>query len=100
MSCDNEFDQWYSMQRHQLENEELCRLIFRRGWDAASKAKLKMPTRDEIIKLWELAMRETADGLDAMEYFARAILRPNAGDHAPRSGVGLNELLDLGSENK
>src|SRR3546814_14762556 len=37
-----------------------------------------IPARDEIIKLWELAMLETTSGLDAIEYFARAILRPNA----------------------
>ena len=37
-----------------------------------------IPTRDEIIKLWDLAMLETATGLDAMEYFTRAILVPNS----------------------
>src|SRR3546814_17298085 len=49
-----------------------------------------IPARDEIIKLWELAMLETTSGLDAMEYFARAILRPNA----RLSGCGPKEDQD------
>lgn len=36
-----------------------------------------VPTRDEIIKLWGVSVLETATGLDAMEYFTRAILEPN-----------------------
>lgn len=44
---------------------------------AEVRAERDMPTRDEIIKMWELAMRETTSGLDAMEYFTRAILQPN-----------------------
>jgi len=42
-----------------------------------------MPTRDEIIKLWDLAMLETATELDAMEYFTRAVLVPNASNEGP-----------------
>lgn len=76
MNCNAEFDEWYKAQRHQLANEDLCRLIFRRGWESAQRATAA-PTRDEIIKLWDLAMLETTSGLDAMEYFARAILRHN-----------------------
>lgn len=41
---------------------------------ARAGAPLAEPTRDEILKLWNLAMLETADGLDAMQYYTRAIL--------------------------
>lgn len=33
------------------------------------------PSREEIIQMWDLAMLETASGLDAMQYFARAVLK-------------------------
>lgn len=33
-TCDAAFDQWYAQQRHQLSNEQVCRLI----WTAASNA--------------------------------------------------------------
>ncbi|HCN89491.1 MAG TPA: hypothetical protein DIT28_09995 [Oxalobacteraceae bacterium] len=32
---DAAFDAWYDMQRHQLSNEQVCRLIWTRGWNAA-----------------------------------------------------------------
>lgn len=34
--CDAAFDQWYAAQRHQLTNEQVCRLIWQRGWQGAS----------------------------------------------------------------
>ncbi len=33
--CDAAFDRWYAAQRHQLTNEQVCRLIWTRGWNAA-----------------------------------------------------------------
>lgn len=33
--CNAAFDEWYSAQRHQLTNEQVCRLIWARGWAAA-----------------------------------------------------------------
>lgn len=33
---DEAFDRWYTAQRHQLTNEQVCRLIWRRAWDAAA----------------------------------------------------------------
>lgn len=36
--CDAAFDQWYAAQSHQLTNEQVCRLIWQRGWQAHAKA--------------------------------------------------------------
>jgi hypothetical protein len=33
--CDAAFDAWYAMQMHQLSNEQVCKLIWTRGWQAA-----------------------------------------------------------------
>ena len=36
--CAAAFDEWYAAQRHQLSNEQVCRLIWTRGWEASSKS--------------------------------------------------------------
>lgn len=48
ISCNQAFEEWYSMQRHQLNNESLCHLIWRRGWEAAEREWRTPLTRDEI----------------------------------------------------
>jgi hypothetical protein len=34
---DRAFDEWYAAQRHRLTNEQVCRLIWARGWGAAAR---------------------------------------------------------------
>lgn len=34
--ADETFEQWYATQSHQLSNEPVCRLIWRRAWAAAA----------------------------------------------------------------
>lgn len=48
MDCDAAFEEWYASQKHQLANEDLCRLIFRRGWMAAEKEWRGPLTEHEI----------------------------------------------------
>ena len=45
MDCDAAFDEWYAGQRHQLANEELCRLIWREGWMGA-ESEWRGPLQD------------------------------------------------------
>ena len=47
------FDEWYSMQRHQLSNEQVCRMI----WNAAAKAE-----RERCAKLAEMGICESEPG--------------------------------------
>lgn len=38
MNSDAAFDAWYAAQRHQLTNEQVCRLIWNRAWQTACEA--------------------------------------------------------------
>ena len=51
MDCDEAFDNWYAAQRHQLTNESLCRLIWRRGWEGAEREWREPLTAEEISML-------------------------------------------------
>ena len=80
MDCNAAFDQWYSAQRHQLANEELCRLIFRQGWESAEK-EWRAPLKDSEVRM---VATYAPDGVtdDDVEILVRKIeqmhgLRPN-----------------------
>lgn len=44
---DRSFDEWYARQRHQLTNEQVCRLIWTRGWGAAARQYGEAYQREE-----------------------------------------------------
>ena len=69
MTCDEAFDVWYAMQRHQLVNEELCRLIFRRGWEGAQMQPVRNPpfVGEWHAKAVALGYDGVADMLDSVE---------------------------------
>jgi hypothetical protein len=39
-ACNDAFDNWYTMQRHQLSNEQVCRVIWQAAWNARREAML------------------------------------------------------------
>ena len=68
MDCDAAFDNWYAGQKHLLSNEDLCRLIWRRGWEHASKENIE---RKELEKL--------AFDLNRLRARVECVLWPNSG---------------------
>ncbi|HEX7718343.1 MAG TPA: hypothetical protein VF389_00935, partial [Woeseiaceae bacterium] len=44
---DESYDRWYAGQRHQLSNEQACRLIWRRGWGACASLYGESYQREE-----------------------------------------------------
>lgn len=45
--ADEAFDLWYAGQRHQLSNEQVCRLIWMRGWGACASLYGESYRREE-----------------------------------------------------
>lgn len=81
MDCDDAFDEWYKFQRHQLNNEELCRLIWTRGWQAAEKEWREPLTKNEVKMLATYMPEGVHD--DDIEDLVRRVeqmhaVRPNA----------------------
>ena len=71
MDCDEAFDKWYAMQSHQLTNESLCRLIWRRGWEAAEREWRLPLTRKEVAMLATYAPEGVSN--DEFEYLVRKV---------------------------
>ena len=84
MDCDERFDQWYATQAHQLANESLCRLIWRRGWEAA--AGLRGDGDDLVLppgwKFELLPTRCPQCGCEVARGLRRLETQPKGEDHA------------------
>jgi hypothetical protein len=66
------FDEWYSMQSHQLSNEQVCRVI----WNAARKAAIEdcaILADKYAEQLRELSQRDRGTADDAAEDIGREI---------------------------
>lgn len=64
---DEAFDRWYAGQRHQLSNEQVCRLIWRRGWGECAKQYSEAYQREEgRADRAEMALEEAAMALQAL----------------------------------
>lgn len=50
MSCNEAFDNWYASQKHMLGNDEVCRAIFKAGWESAQN-EWRSPLSEAEIKM-------------------------------------------------
>ena len=71
MDCDAAFDDWYSMQRHQLSNEDVCRVIWKSSWEAAQKEWRAPLTMAEVKMVGTYAPEGVTD--DDVEILVRKI---------------------------
>ena len=86
MDCDAAFDDWYSMQRHQLSNEDVCRVIWRSSWEAAQKEWRTPLTMAEVKMVATYAPEGVTD--DDVEVLVRKIEQMHGLTHnAKVSGV-------------
>ena len=84
---DSSFDAWYAAQAHQLTNEQVCRLIWRRGWGAAAvqyaDAYQREEARADAAEVRAEQAETQRDALQASRVDARGRLLPacpNCGD--------------------